>query len=56
MVRQLRIQYPGAFYHVTSQGNERQDIYKDKEAYKLFIEMFSKSLNVYNVSLLKVSG
>lgn len=52
MVRQLRIQYPGAFYHVTSRGNERQNIYKDKEDYKLFIEKLSESLDVYNVSLL----
>lgn len=52
MSRQLRIQYPGAFYHVTSRGNERQKIYKDKEDYKLFIEKLSESLDVYNVSLL----
>ena len=23
MARQLRIEYPGAFYHITSRGNER---------------------------------
>jgi len=26
MARQLRIQYPGAFYHVTSRGNQKQPI------------------------------
>jgi len=26
MARPLRINYPGAFYHVTSRGNEREDI------------------------------
>lgn len=52
MVRQLRIQYPGAFYHVTSRGNERQKIYKDKDDYKLFIEKLSESLDIYNVCLL----
>ena len=52
MARQLRIQYSGAFYHVTSRGNERQDIYKDKEDYKLFLDKLSESLEVYNVSLL----
>ena len=25
----LRIEYPGAIYHVTSRGNARQAIYKD---------------------------
>ena len=28
MGRPLRIEYPGAFYHVTSRGNERKAIYK----------------------------
>jgi len=30
MARTLRIQYPGAWYHVTSHGNERKDIYKSR--------------------------
>lgn len=28
MARQLRIQYPGAYYHVTSRGNERKNIFR----------------------------
>ena len=28
MARPLRIEYPGAFYHVTSRGNERNDVFK----------------------------
>lgn len=28
MARPLRIEYPGAFYHVMSRGNERKDIYR----------------------------
>lgn len=31
MARQLRIEYPGAVYHVTSRGNARNDIYLNKE-------------------------
>jgi REP element-mobilizing transposase RayT len=27
MARQLRIQYPGAFYHVTSRGNQKQPVF-----------------------------
>jgi putative transposase len=27
MPRQVRIEYPGAMYHVMSRGNRRQDIY-----------------------------
>ncbi len=36
MARPLRIEYPGAFYHVTSRGNEGKKIYnsdKDKERF-----------------------
>jgi REP element-mobilizing transposase RayT len=29
MPRQVRIQYPGAMYHLMSRGNRRQDIYLD---------------------------
>jgi len=30
MARPLRITFPGAFYHVTSRGNERKNIFKSK--------------------------
>jgi hypothetical protein len=29
MARPLRIEYPGAYYHVTSRGNERKAIFRD---------------------------
>ncbi|MCB2217809.1 REP-associated tyrosine transposase [Desulfofustis glycolicus] len=41
MARPLRIEYPGAFYHVTSRGNERKDIFKsvrDREKFLSFLE------------------
>lgn len=37
MARQLRIEYPGAFYHVTSRGNEQKDIFKSKKDREKFI-------------------
>ena len=43
MVRSLRIQYPGAYYHVTCRGNERQKIYRDDTDYNIFIKAVSKS-------------
>jgi len=30
MARQLRIEFPGAFYHVKSRGNERKAIFKSQ--------------------------
>jgi REP-associated tyrosine transposase len=29
MARRLRVQYPGAIYHVMARGNGRQDIVRD---------------------------
>ena len=41
MARPLRIEYPGAFYHVTSRGNERKAVFKslrDREKFLGYLE------------------
>jgi putative transposase len=41
MARPLRIEYPGAFYHITTRGNERKTIFhdeKDREQFLLYLE------------------
>ena len=41
MSRPLRIEYPGAFYHVTSRGNERKTVFqsnRDREKYLFYLE------------------
>jgi putative transposase len=41
MARPLRIEYPGAFYHVTSRGNERRPVYRsagDREQFLSYLE------------------
>ncbi len=41
MGRSLRIEYPGAFYHITSRGNERKDIFKsqrDREKFLTYLQ------------------
>jgi putative transposase len=41
MARPLRIEYPGAFYHVTSRGNEKKDVFKsrrDREKFLAYLE------------------
>src|SRR5882724_1613740 len=41
MARPLRIEYPGAFYHVTSRGNEQKDVFKshkDLEEFLSYVE------------------
>lgn len=52
MARALRIQYPGAYYHVTCRGNERKDIFHDNVDQKIFLEKLALSLEIYHVSLL----
>lgn len=54
MARPLRIEYAGAFYHVTSRGNERKDIFKndrDREKFQLYVgaavERYQAKVHVY---------
>ncbi len=51
MARALRIQYPGAVYHVTCRGNERQAIFKDDADRKRFLQILVQSVNIYSVKL-----
>ena len=39
MVRPLRLEYPGALYHVTSRGNRREQIYADDEDRGAFLDV-----------------
>jgi putative transposase len=38
MGRPLRIEYPGAFYHVTSRGNEKREVFKSQRDRGKFLE------------------
>jgi putative transposase len=42
MARPLRIEYPGAVYHITSRGNERKPIYKDDQDRENFLFALDK--------------
>lgn len=48
MARPLRIEYDGAVYHVTSRGNERNDIYNNDEDRLLFLYTLKKVNERYN--------
>jgi REP element-mobilizing transposase RayT len=39
MARQWRITFPGAFYHIMSRGNERQDIFRCDDDRKMFLDL-----------------
>jgi REP element-mobilizing transposase RayT len=49
MSRPLRIEYEGALYHITSRGNERNPIYREKGDYQRFLEILSELPQRYNV-------
>ena len=51
MARQLRIEYEGAFYHVTSRGNERRKIFFNKTDYDKFKEYLSNVKEKFNCRL-----
>jgi len=51
MARALRIQYPGAYYHVTCRGNDRKRIFGDDKDRNEFLKLLKNSLDVYRVNL-----
>jgi len=48
MARPLRINYSGAFYHVTSRGNERKNVFKSKRDREKFFEYLESATQRYN--------
>jgi len=47
MARPLRIEFPGAFYHVTSRGDERREIYKSSRDRERFLEYLASAVERY---------
>jgi REP element-mobilizing transposase RayT len=43
LARQLRIEYPGALYHVTSRGNEKKDIFRSIKDRDKFLSYLSSA-------------
>jgi len=52
MVRPLRIEYAGAWYHVTSRGNEKKKIFGDAQDKRRFLGILSATIiNLYGAEL-----
>jgi len=51
MARPLRIQYPGAVYHITCRGNDRKNIFRDNIDRQKLLEILVHSLMAYKVKL-----
>ena len=52
MARQLRIEFPGALYHVLSRGNERNPIFKKDSDRALFIATLKDSAELAGVEVI----
>ena len=52
MSRQLRLEFPGALFHVTSRGNERRDIFRDDIDRRVFLELLGKAVHRFDWILL----
>ncbi len=49
MSRSLRIEYPGALYHITMRGNRKQDIFFDNRDRLTFLKLLGHVVNTYNL-------
>ena len=43
MARKLRVQYPGALYHVMNRGDRREPIFKDDRDRRLFLDALGQA-------------
>lgn len=51
MARPLRLQYPGALYHVTARGNERKAIFRSDADRQAFLSILSQAVDRYRLVL-----
>ena len=51
MARPLRIQFPGALYHITNRGNNRESLFKDDDDRKAFLTILAQSVDTYQIRL-----
>lgn len=51
MARPLRITFPGAFYHITSRGNERKDVFKSRRDREKFLEYLDSATERYDARI-----
>jgi putative transposase len=51
MSRPLRIEYPGAWYHVMNRVRRGERIFEEKTDYKAFIELLKESAEIWNLTI-----
>ena len=51
MARPLRIEFPGAVYHLTARGNARQNIFVDDEDRLRFLSVLERVVSRFHLAL-----
>lgn len=51
MSRQLRVYYPGAWYHVMNRGINHHKIFFNDLCKKTFLEVINKTINIYGIEI-----
>ncbi len=51
MSRPLRIEYPGAWYHVMNRGRRREKIFSSSEDYELFLAVLCEAVEMWNLKV-----
>lgn len=51
MARPIRVEYPGASYHVMARGNERKLIYRNDHDYELFLKTLIQMVRQHGILL-----
>ena len=51
MSRPLRIEYPGAWYHVMNRGRRREKIFASSEDYEIFIVVLREAVEMWNLKV-----
>ncbi len=46
MARSIRIEFPGAFYHVMARGNRREPIFQDEEDRRFFLRTLAEACSM----------
>jgi hypothetical protein len=49
MSRPLRIEYPGAWYHIMNRGGRYEAIFEDKNDYSVFLELLRETIEIFHI-------
>ncbi len=51
MARPLRIEYPGAWYHVLNRGRRKEKVFFQESDYPMFMDILEESTDVFNLEV-----